>query len=132
MLSGLFVFLHFSWALTMYAVWQDAQLLSPLVRGGYTMTPLRAAFAMACAARGRTGMRGRKLVRADTREMAQELYGAKGRLGTCVGVDIFGEGDVEGGDEEGVRRRMGRQQDGDEVELSGLREESGSGMRRPR
>jgi hypothetical protein len=37
------------------------------------MTPLRAAFAMAKAAKIKTGMREGQLVRADTRELEQEL-----------------------------------------------------------
>jgi hypothetical protein len=128
MLSGLFVFLHFGWALTMYAVWMDAQLLSPLVRSGYTMTPLRAAFAMAMAARGRTGMRGARLVRANTREVEQELYGSRKRVGTCIGVGIFEEGDQELGEAgDSVRRRTIRSKHGSEIELDVRREAGGSG-----
>ncbi|KAH3907014.1 hypothetical protein HBH56_194840 [Parastagonospora nodorum] len=122
MLSGLFVFCHFAWALSMYAVWLDAQFCSSLVRGGYTMTPLRAAFAMARAARGRTGLGEEKLVRADTRELKQELYGSKRKRGTEVGYGIFGEGERE----MGMRRRHGgKEGEVEEVEM-GMRSASGS------
>lgn len=112
MLSGLFVFFHFAWSLSMYAVWQDAQWHSSLIKSGYAMTPLRAAFAMAKAAKRRTGMGGHGLVRADTKELEQELYGRRGRQGTCVEFRTF-----EKDEEEGVRRRVVRPKEGrgDEV-----------------
>jgi hypothetical protein len=97
MLSGLFVFFHFGWALTMYIVWQDAQFNSALVKSGYEMTPLRAAFAMAKAAKRKTGMGEKQLVRANTKEIEQELYGTRKRKGTRVDYKIFAEGDEEDG-----------------------------------
>jgi hypothetical protein len=109
MLSGLFVFFHFAWSLSMYAVWQDAQWHSSLIKSGYAMTPLRAAFAMAKAAKRRTGMGGHGLVRADTKELEQELYGKRGRQGTCVEFGTFEEDEEEGG---GVRRRVVRPKEG--------------------
>lgn len=104
----------------MYVVWQDAQFKSTLVKTGYTMTPLRAAFAMAKAARRRTGMGEKQLVRANTKELNQELYGTKGRKGTKVEYGIFDEGDVEHGGVETVRRRNVRPKDEDERELEDI------------
>ncbi|KAH7087692.1 hypothetical protein FB567DRAFT_351884 [Paraphoma chrysanthemicola] len=98
MLSGLFVFFHFGWAVTMYIVWQDAQFNSSLVKSGYEMTPLRAAFAMAKAAKRKTGMGEKQLVRANTKELEQELYGTRKTKGTKVDHKIFAEGDDEEGD----------------------------------
>lgn len=84
------------------------------------MTPLRAAFAMARAARGRTGLGEEKLVRADTRELEQELYGGRKKRGTEVGYGIFGEG-------EGVVRRRGVGKEGEgEVEEVEMGMRSGS------
>ncbi|KAF2823952.1 hypothetical protein CC86DRAFT_372107 [Ophiobolus disseminans] len=105
MLSGMFVFVHFGWALTMYILWQDAQFRSTLVKGGYQMTPLRAAFAMAKAAKRKTGMSEKQLVRANTNELEQELYGTRRTKGTKVEYGIFEEGDEEHGEVEVVRRK---------------------------
>jgi hypothetical protein len=114
-LSGVFVILNFCWALSMYALWQDAHFNSTLVKSGYQMTPLRAAFAMAKAAKQQTGMGEKQLVRANTKELKQELYGKRGKQGTIVEYDIFGEADVEGGE---VRRRVVRPKDEGERETS--------------
>jgi hypothetical protein len=110
MISAIFVFIHFGWAVTMYVVWQDAQFASTLVKTGYRMTPLRAAFAMAKAAGRRTGMGEKQLVRANTRELEQELYGTRRRKGTCVEYGLFGDSGDEGEDGRGagVRKRGGR------------------------
>jgi hypothetical protein len=89
----------------MYAVWQDAQFNSTLVKQGYQMTPLRAAFAMAKAAKRRTGLGEKQLVRANTKDLERQLYGNRGRNGsktirrTKIEYDIFIH-DSEGGDEE--------------------------------
>jgi hypothetical protein len=91
MLAGLFVFLQFGWSLSMYAVWQDAQVNCALVKGGYRMTPLRAAFAMTKAARRKTGMGEKDLMRADTKELEKELYGGKKTETTQVDHGIFSE-----------------------------------------
>jgi len=107
-ISGIFVFLHFGWTLTMYIIWQDAQFGSTLVKNGYQMTPLRAAFAMAKAAQRKTGMSEKRLVRANTKELEQELYGTRRTTGTKVGIDLFDEADEEHGEEHGVRRRHAR------------------------
>jgi hypothetical protein len=116
-LSGLFVLVHSIWGLSMYILWQDAHFNSTLVKSGYQMTPLRAAFAMAKAAKTKTGMREGQLVRANTKELKQELYGGKKRVGTNVEYEIFG-GEHEQRDEEGgvVRRRDVRPKDDGEME----------------
>jgi hypothetical protein len=104
----------------MYVLWQDAHFHSTLVRSGYQMTPLRAAFAMAKAAKMKTGMREGQLVRADTRELEQELYGGKKGVGTSVEYGIFGEREERDGGESGeVRRRIVRPKDEDEREGHG-------------
>jgi hypothetical protein len=104
----------------MYALWQDAHFNSTLVKSGYQMTPLRAAFAMAKAAKCKTGMGERQLVRANTKELKQELYGKRGREGTSVEYGIFKEGDDELGNEDCgvVRRRVERPKDDGERETS--------------
>jgi hypothetical protein len=127
MLSGVFVFFHFGWAISMYVVWQDAQWCSTLVKTGYTMTPLRAAFAMAKAAKRRTGMGEKQLVRADTKELKQELYGSKGKKGTKVEYGIFDEGGEEHGEVEVRRRHVNAgTKDGDETEMEEVDLGSGS------
>jgi hypothetical protein len=95
----------------MYALWQDAHWNSTLVKSGYQMTALRAAFAMAKAARRKTGMGEKQLVRANTKELNQELYGSRKIQGTSVEYGIFEEGDEEHGE---VRRRIVRPKDEDE------------------
>jgi hypothetical protein len=102
----------------MYVVWQDAQFNSTLVKKGYMMTPLRAAIAMAQAAKRRTGMGEKQLVRANTKELNQELYGTRRRKGTKVEYGIFDEQDEEHGEVETVRRRSVRptREDGREGE----------------
>lgn len=99
MMSGIFVFLTFGWSLSMYAVWQDAQFNSTLVKSGYDMTPLRAAFAMAKAAKKRTGLGEKQLVRANTKDLEKELYGGRQTQSTSVEYSIFAE-DPENGDED--------------------------------
>jgi hypothetical protein len=89
MLSGIFVFLHFLWCVTMYIVWLDAQFRSTLVQEGYEMTPLRAAFAIAKAAKHKTGLEEKQLVRHDTKDLNKELYGKGKTKGTMVDYSIF-------------------------------------------
>jgi hypothetical protein len=98
LLSGLFVFVTAGWVLSMYVLWLDAQHGSTLVRQGYRMTPLRAAFAMAKAARQRTGLGEKQLLRVDTSVLEKELYGGKRSKKTKVEYTIFVE-DPEEGDE---------------------------------
>lgn len=114
MLSGLFVIFNFTWVISMYILWQDAQINSTLIGTGYQMTPLRAAFAMAKAAKRKTGLGEKQLVRANTKELEQELYGSKGTKATEVEYGIFDE-DEEHGEVE-IRRRILRPRDEDEVE----------------
>jgi hypothetical protein len=99
LMSGLFVMFTSGWVVSMYAVWQDAQFNSTLVKEGYKMTPLRAAFAMAKAAKRRTGLGEKQLVRANTKDLEKELYGGRGKRKTKIEYDMFVH-DPEGGDEE--------------------------------
>jgi hypothetical protein len=99
LMSGLFVLCTMVWVASMYVVWQDAQWNCKLVAEGYQLTPLRAAFAMAVAARRRTGLSGRELIRVKTGRLKSELYGGKGTKGTEIDGGLFRE-DVEGGEED--------------------------------
>lgn len=93
----------------MYIVWQDAQFNSTLVKSGYVMTPLRAAFAIAKAARRKTGLGDRQLVRANKKELEQELYGTRRTKAAKVEHSIFVD-DPEDVEDDGrkVRRRIVR------------------------
>lgn len=94
----------------MYILWQDAQFNSSLVKSGYQMTPLRAAFALAKAAKRRTGLGEKQLVRANTKELEQELYGnPRARVkGTKLDYWIFEEDPEDDGDDDGAVRRRSR------------------------
>lgn len=72
------------------------------------MTPLRAAFAMAKAARTKTGLGEKQLVRANTRELEQELYGGYRAKGTKVEYGIFVEDTEADGDTGDVARVVKR------------------------
>ncbi|KAJ4367160.1 hypothetical protein N0V83_007690 [Neocucurbitaria cava] len=100
MVAGIFIFLQCCWTLTMYAVWQDAQFNSILVKSGYEMTILRAAFAMARAAKRKTGLNEKQLVRANKKEVEQEMYGCGKIKAAEVEYGLF-VGDLEdGGDDD--------------------------------
>jgi hypothetical protein len=77
MLSAVFVIVQLIWALSLYVVWQDAQWNSVLVRGGYKMTQLRAAFSVSEAAQQRMGMENEELMRAEHKDLERRLYGRK-------------------------------------------------------
>ncbi|KAF1947144.1 hypothetical protein EJ02DRAFT_450107 [Clathrospora elynae] len=99
LMFALFIFFTAGWVVTMYAVWQEAQFNSTLVKAGYKMTPLRAAFAMAKVAKKRTGMGEKQLVRANTKDLETELFGGKGKKRTKIEYGIFAD-DPEDGDED--------------------------------
>lgn len=114
MLSGVFVIVNLVWSLTMYVVWQDAQFNSVLVRKGYTMTPLRAAFTLATVARRKIGCGNADLVRADTKDLERKLFGNSSRKirhrGAEVGYGVFDEHEKNGWEkvsdtESGLRHR---------------------------
>jgi hypothetical protein len=102
LMSGLFIFVTAAWTLSMYVLWQDAQFNCKLVKEGYRLTPLRAAFAMVVAARRRTGLGGKGLVRAKTGGLERELFGKKGTRGTVIEGHLFVE-NPEDGEEDGLR-----------------------------
>jgi succinate dehydrogenase hydrophobic anchor subunit len=89
MLTGVFLIIQLVWAITMYIVWQDAQHNSTLVKSGYRMNMLRAAFAASVAAKQKTGMGGRDLVRTDTKSLQKDLYGTKKKRMAEVESDVF-------------------------------------------
>jgi hypothetical protein len=101
LMSGLFIFVTAVWTLSMYVLWQDAQFHCTLVKQGYRLTPLRAAFAMAVAARRRTGLGGRALVREKMGALERELYGKKGTVGTKIEGYLFMENPEEGEEQDG-------------------------------
>ncbi|KAF2738623.1 hypothetical protein EJ04DRAFT_486074 [Polyplosphaeria fusca] len=115
MLSGIFIILQFSWSIVMYIVWQDAQFNSKLVKSGYRMNLLRAAFAASVAAKWKTGMGGCELVRTDKKSLERSLYGTKKKKYAEVEYDVFVSGKearLDSSDEEGeLRRRNSRNQD---------------------
>ncbi|CAE7009338.1 hypothetical protein PTT_17807 [Pyrenophora teres f. teres 0-1] len=96
LMSGLFVFATTGWVVSMYALWQDAQINSTLVKEGYQMTPLRAAFLIVQVARHRTGLSGKQLIRAETKGLERELYGKDGLDKTDIGFGAFYENAEEG------------------------------------
>ncbi|KAF2181873.1 hypothetical protein K469DRAFT_258610 [Zopfia rhizophila CBS 207.26] len=109
MLSGVVIIVNFIWALTMYTVWQDAQFNSTLVKSGYAMTQLRAAFTLATAARAKTGMEDRELLRAETKSLEKELFGTRKKEQAQVDYDIFrGSASDEELDEDGSGLRKRR------------------------
>ncbi|KAF3035929.1 hypothetical protein E8E12_004810 [Didymella heteroderae] len=113
MLSGVFVFIHFGWCLSMYIVWLDAQSKSTLIQEGYGMTPLRAAFAIAKAVRRKTGLQEKQLVRHNTKDLNKELDGNSKEKGTEIDYSIFivnTEEDAE--DDRHIRRRRALALDG--------------------
>lgn len=113
MLSGIFVFVHFGWCVSMYVVWEDAQARSTLVQEGYEMTPLRAAFVIAKAAERKTGLGEKQLIRRDTRELNKELYGSGTKRGTKIDYSIFVTNVAENTqDDRRVGRRRGLAMDG--------------------
>jgi hypothetical protein len=113
MLSGIFVFIHFGWCLSMYIVWLDAQCNSKLIKEGYEMTPLRAAFAIAKAVKRKTGLGEKQLVRHNTKDLNKELYGTGKEKGTNIDYSIFmanAEEDAE--DDKVIKRRRALTLDG--------------------
>lgn len=114
MLSGVFVIVNFVWALTMYVVWQDAQFHSNLVRNGYVMTPLRAAFTLATVARNTIGCGNVDLIRADAKELDDKLFGNSSKKirqrGAEVDYSLFEDSGKQGWEmmsdtESGLRQR---------------------------
>lgn len=86
LLTSIVLVVHAVWALSVYAIWLDAECGSELVRAhGYRLTQLRGAFAVAAAAERSTGLRGVEL---------RGERGVEGRLGgrgEVVEVGVFGE-----------------------------------------
>jgi len=101
LMSGLFVFATVGWVVGMYILWQDAQFNSTLVKQGYRMTPLRAAFLIVHVARRKTGLGSKQLIRAETKGLERELYGKKGRDRAELEFGVFHESLEEG--EEGQK-----------------------------
>jgi hypothetical protein len=91
----------------MYAVWQDAQFNSDLVKKGFVMSPLKAAFVVTIVAIERTGLGYRELLRSKHSNLRSRLYGDKHDRAE-VTYDIFSEGDgkrIWDEDEDSLRQR---------------------------
>lgn len=93
---GVCFIINLVWCLSMWVVWQDA-LRATLVRSGYRMSPLRAAFVLTEAARQSTGVGVEGLVLRDRRLLRRELRQGKGRKEAVVDRNVFEEG---GGEDE--------------------------------
>ncbi|KAF2176143.1 hypothetical protein K469DRAFT_700385 [Zopfia rhizophila CBS 207.26] len=89
MLSGVFIIVQFFWGLSMYAVWQDAQFNSKLVKSGYSMSQLRAAFAVTTAAKAKTDLEDSELLREDVKGLARGLFGTMKERGAEVECEIY-------------------------------------------
>lgn len=120
-LMGAVIIINFAWCISMWILWQDA-MLAKMVRDGYRMSPLRAAFALTDAARRRTGVRAENLVLRDRKLLRKELGRRKGKREAVVEKEVFEEAlgeDAEGGKESGmrIRRRLveGKKEDRGEV-----------------
>ncbi|KAL1637949.1 hypothetical protein SLS56_000506 [Neofusicoccum ribis] len=75
-LTSAVLIVHALWVVSMYAVWLDAVRHSSLLREGYSLTQLRAVFALAAAARELTGLDVAELVRpAEGKEVEDRLNG---------------------------------------------------------
>jgi hypothetical protein len=91
MLVSVFFIAQFSWALSMYIVWQDAQFNSKLIKSGFRLTELGAAFVVAEAAKRKTGLEGEELIRMDEQILKRELYGDGKKMGAVVDKEILWE-----------------------------------------
>lgn len=60
-----------------------------MIKEGYKMTPLRAAFAIAKAVKRKTGLGEKQLVRHDTKDLNKALYGAGKAKGADIEYSIF-------------------------------------------
>ncbi|KAF9733688.1 hypothetical protein PMIN03_007185 [Paraphaeosphaeria minitans] len=120
-MMGVCFIVNLAWCLSMWVVWQDA-LRAGLVRRGYRMSPLRAAFVLTEAARRRTGVNGVDgLVLRDGRLLGRELRQGKGRKEAVVGREVFEEGggeddvEYEKGNTMIIKRRPVRTRSRDDV-----------------
>jgi hypothetical protein len=95
MLLGIFVIIQFFWALSMYAVWQDAQLNSKLVKSGFRLTELATAFVLTEAAKKKAELEVGELIRCEQKELTRKLYGTRKKEGAVIDKDMFcDEGDI--------------------------------------
>lgn len=64
----------------MYIVWQDAQWNSSLVKSGYSMTQLRAAFTLAAAAQDTLAMEMEELMAVKLKTLEKDLSVQKAEI----------------------------------------------------
>lgn len=120
-MMGVIFIINLVWCLTMWIVWQDA-LRATLVRGGYRMSPLRAAFILTEAARRRTGVGIEGLILREKKTLRKELNRNKNKGETTIDKDVFGEACEDVGkefEEENswtIKRRPVRNKNSDSLE----------------
>jgi len=91
MLVSIFLILQFGWAISMYIIWQDAQFNSELVKCGFRLTELGAAFVVTEAAKRKTGLLGEELIRRDVNTLKRELYESTIEMGVVIEREILRE-----------------------------------------
>ncbi|KAF2147053.1 uncharacterized protein K452DRAFT_303955 [Aplosporella prunicola CBS 121167] len=79
-LTSVVVIVHAVWALTMYAVWLEAEVHGRLLREGYNLTQLRGIFVVAAAAQDTTGMEVAELKTLSTSKVEKELFDKGARV----------------------------------------------------
>ncbi|KAF2005460.1 hypothetical protein P154DRAFT_616266 [Amniculicola lignicola CBS 123094] len=89
MLAGVFLIIHTIWSILMYIIWQDAQFNSVLVKSGYRMSQLRAAFTITEASKQKTGLTAQELLGCDLGKLGKELYGSRSRRPAEIGVGMY-------------------------------------------
>lgn len=93
-LMGVLLIINLMWCGSMWLVWQDA-MLAELVRSGYRMSPLRAAFVLTEAARRRTGVGVKGLVLRDRKLLRKELKRGRVTKEAVVEKAVFEEASAE-------------------------------------
>jgi len=91
MLVSIFLILQFGWAISMYIIWQDAQFNSELVKCGFRLTELGAAFVVTEAAKRKTDLLGQELIRRDVNTLKRELYQSTIEMGVVIEREILRE-----------------------------------------
>lgn len=85
MLSAVVVILQCVWAVTMYVIWIDAEINSPLVRSGYRMTQIRAAFALSARAQDTLDAPLDELIAVPVDKVTKSLF----QKGSTVDIELF-------------------------------------------
>jgi hypothetical protein len=89
MIVAIFLIVNLVWSIAMYVIWQDAQFGSHLVKGGFRITQLSAAFLLEHAARQSTGLADEELIHTRRKDLDRKLYGSKKRRGAMIDKDLI-------------------------------------------